>query len=279
MLSLHSKLDIILCYHDLYEQPTWFTSSQYSTSVDVFRQNIETLSKYFNFVSLEEMVVKPSSRRRIALTFDDGFKSVYTFAHSFLKSKGMPYAMFVCADALQYGMLRTLAPILKRRMPALATQLEANGVDETMVRLLNTAGLETDEIFLNASEIRQMLQEGVTIGNHSKSHFPLAALTLDRLRADIHYSKEFLEKEIGIRPKHFGLPYGKKEHYSDTVMAEVEAAGYEYAYITNPVPVRKERFRSSRNGINVVPRIGAISENVNELLFYFFRPTFRKIDI
>lgn len=57
------------------------------------------LEGFDNYAALTEVVKKPS-KRRIAVTFDDGLQDVYETAYPFLKEKSIPFTVFIVTDFL-----------------------------------------------------------------------------------------------------------------------------------------------------------------------------------
>ncbi len=78
--------------------------------------------------------------------------------------------------------------------------------------------------FLTWEELQEMLDAGMTIGSHSRSHPYLANITdPDTLWDEIYGSKVLLEKHLGIHVNEFAYPFG--QYNADTV-AMVVKAGY-----------------------------------------------------
>jgi len=81
--------------------------------------------------------------------------------------------------------------------------------------------------FLSWPELRTMLDEGMTIGSHSRSHPNLNKITdTDVLWDQIYSSKQALESHLETKIEDFAYPYG---FYDATTAAMVQAAGYKAA--------------------------------------------------
>jgi peptidoglycan/xylan/chitin deacetylase (PgdA/CDA1 family) len=165
----------IFCYHSLDEG-----GEATSVTPENFEKHINFLkSKKYTFVTLAEVVAYIRGeitlpKKAAAITFDDGYKSVYQNA---------------------------LPILLKHKVPATVFVVE----NPTSQRLGNTAPL------LSQSDIAEMRETGlITFGNHSKTHRMLDTLSKEELREEIgsgtffaypggHYSQEAITavKEIG----------------------------------------------------------------------------------
>lgn len=91
---------------------------------------------------LSEVMAKPS-RKKIAVTFDDGLEDVYTIAYPFLKSKGIPFTIFVITDFLNQPGYLTTAQLLELASDELVT-IGSHGVTHKIFPLLNSAEKEQE---------------------------------------------------------------------------------------------------------------------------------------
>ena len=137
-----------------------------------------------------------SSPRRVALTFDDGFRNVFENA---------------------------MAPLARHRMSAIQF-LVANliGKDNEWEEREG----ESTEPLMDAAQVREWLAAGHSIGSHSLSHPRLTRLTARDAREEIFTSKKKLEDMFGIPITHFCYPYGE---FNPAVRDLVMEAGYESA--------------------------------------------------
>lgn len=89
--------------------------------------------------------------------------------------------------------------------------------------------------YLDWGELRELMAQGVEIGNHTASHAYLVEmregesveLWLQRLRADISRAQQALRQNLGIEARLFAYPYGE---YSDQVVRLVEEMGFAAAF-------------------------------------------------
>src|SRR5690349_19933532 len=52
----------------------------------------------FDFVSLSDFVKDDMKKKKIPVTFDDGFKSIHDDLHPFMRERNLPYAIFILSD-------------------------------------------------------------------------------------------------------------------------------------------------------------------------------------
>lgn len=238
----------VFLYHDISDPGSPQYSSLYSTTVQNFQSQIDLIAKHFNLVSLEEVFAAdtPGQQRLASITFDDGFLSVKNDALPYLRGKGIPFSVFVNSTAIKHNRL-------------------SNGVE--------TSRTADRKVFLDESDIKELVRQGILIGNHSSTHRVLASCDERGLQQEVLENKLYLEDLTATEIKHLALPFGKREHYNAKVLDYCYSAGHQYVYTTNPTsfdPRRKER---------LIPRLPILNESPQELFFLINRPLLKKIDI
>ena len=91
----------ILCYHSV--EPEW--ASPLAVGPDAFRAHCRWLARRRGVVPLEQAVSKLDRSLRLpagitAVTFDDGFASLYTHAYPALAARAIPWTVFLVAETL-----------------------------------------------------------------------------------------------------------------------------------------------------------------------------------
>ena len=105
----------------------------------------------------------------IAITVDDADKSFLNVGWPKLKKLGFPVTLFVNTSTI----------------------------------------VKNNKNYLNWDEIRQLKNEGVSIGAHSHTHDHLPDLSFVEIKKEIELSNKIFLKEIGITPSLFAYPYGE----------------------------------------------------------------------
>jgi len=166
-----------------------------------FRAHLDYLeTEGFNVVPLARVVEalegdQPLPPRTVAITFDDGYRSVGEVAHPLLEARGWPYTVFVNTAPVNAGQ----------------------------------AG------HMSWERMRELAADGVRFANHSRSHAPLfhrpegetRPRWRDRVRADLMDARVSLRDELGEAvhqsPPLLAYPYGE---YSPALMSEVAELGF-----------------------------------------------------
>jgi peptidoglycan/xylan/chitin deacetylase (PgdA/CDA1 family) len=230
-------------------------------------------ARIFRIVAMDEFVSRMLRRERprnvSVLTFDDGYRNVYTHAYPVLKAMGLPFTVFVSTgftdtaavlptDILNYAVSKTAATALPRgvlereidmstpqakasALRLLKESLKAATADEK-ARLLDRIcealrvkrdGPEYDDVrFLSSAEIREMAAQGATFGGHTVTHPILSSEPADRVRAEVREGKRALESITGTTVSVFAYPNGSRADFNEAVKREVREAGYAAAFST-----------------------------------------------
>ncbi len=180
---------LILCYHNISN-----SKNEWSLTLEKFKEQINDLIKQnYKFVTLDYFLSNNInfSRKVVAITFDDGRKSVYTETFSFLKKQNIKATIFITTDWIDGK---------------------------------NIPKVEQYSDFMSWKEIKELHKEGWIVGSHGKSHKDLTFVEEELLRKELTESKNMLEKKIGTNIVHFAYPYG---HYDEKVKRTVLESGYE----------------------------------------------------
>ena len=75
---------------------------------------------------------------------------------------------------------------------------------------VNTSTIhQNNKNYLNWDQIRELRDEGVTIGAHSHNHYHMSDLSIDEIKKEIETSNNIFLKELGSIPSLFAFPYGE----------------------------------------------------------------------
>jgi peptidoglycan/xylan/chitin deacetylase (PgdA/CDA1 family) len=184
----------VLCYHAVGSAPpAWGRSN--CVSLERFEtQLVLALALGFRFVPAAHIGRHgQSGSRDLAVTFDDGLKSVLN-AEPLLRRLGIPWTLFVVTDWVE-----------------------------------GAHGFGADAL-LDWSEIEALHARGVTIGSHSRTHPNFACLDAAAEIDELVYSRATLADHLGSPPDAFAIPFGQSRDWSSTAHSAALAAGYTDIY-------------------------------------------------
>ncbi len=106
----------ILMFHHVTDCPE-YTKSSCMMKTENFYKCIDLLD---NYDSLKNIVKNPGEKK-IAVTFDDGLSDLYTIAYPYLKSKKIPFTVFIATELLDTPGYITTAQLIEMSMDELVT--------------------------------------------------------------------------------------------------------------------------------------------------------------
>ncbi len=202
LLARHRPTRVpILMYHGIRsELGTRHPYFETSTAPELFAKHMEFLRENgYATVSINEVVeaamVGLNGRKRVAITFDDGFRDFYTHAFPVLSQYGMKATVFIVSGWTK---------------------------DERVVR----DGRE----YLTWQEVREMNAHWIRIGSHTVNHPELYALDASSLEYEVRESKEEIESKLGEAIDSFSHPYAFPEQdrrYVERLKELLQAHGYQ----------------------------------------------------
>jgi len=202
---------ILLYHHIAYTK----TENSYYVSPKIFSQQMQWLKDNgYNVISFDKFYLASTGKsglpeKPVVITFDDSLLDQYTNAYPILKKFQYPATFFV-----------KLNDVSSRGTTA-----------------------------LTFSEIKEMAQNGMTIGSHSMNHDDMANMDPDTMYYELNQSKKILEQNCGIKIKYFSYPGGA---YSKATIIATEDAGY-LAAVTTQHKVYQQI--TSRSSLYTLPRI------------------------
>lgn len=165
----------VLIYHKVGIQ----NGDQMEVTLPNFRRQMEWLHTERQVVGLDWALQhweQPGSDQLVVLTFDDGYRDLYTSAFPVLEEYGMPFLLYLSPGLLTDQAARTTSPRHES---------------------------------LSWPEIERMLESGLlTVGAHTYRHPDLRMLDRSEIEADLEKCDKAISERLGETPVHFAYPYG-----------------------------------------------------------------------
>lgn len=165
-------------------------ASVISFSPKVFRRGMARLHESgYRTLSLLQVVDcirrgKPFPERSFAITFDDGYQSVFDEAFPVLRQYGMSATAFLTVG-------RKCESGYNGRLPSLEGRP-----------------------MLSWEEIREMRRYGIAFGAHTLTHPDLTRLTSEQAEFEIYESKAMIEDALNTPVMSFAYPFGRYDNQS-----------------------------------------------------------------
>jgi len=181
----------ILCYHSV-GQTAWGVND---VSEAQFRRHLEmALNAGFKFAPASEVAKGAADAKTLAITFDDGLKSVLTTAAPILKDYGLPWSFFA--------------------------------VSEWSDHLHEWC----QEMILDWKDIEALMAQGGELGSHSATHPDFSQIGPHQIVDELGASRDTIEKRVGFAPSTFAIPFGQSSNWPQRAAEAARAVGYETIY-------------------------------------------------
>ncbi|MCA8900538.1 MAG: polysaccharide deacetylase family protein [Hyphomonas sp.] len=181
----------ILCYHSV-GQRDWGVND---ISPARFRKHIETaLNAGFRFVPASEIVRTGGGEKDLAITFDDGLRTVLTTAAPILSEYDVPWTFFPVSEWSECG----------------------HEFDEDVV--------------LKWRDVEALMKAGAELGSHSATHPDFSTINPQQVVDELGGSRETFLKRIGVAPDSFAIPFGQSMNWPEIAAKAAADAGYSTIY-------------------------------------------------
>ena len=258
----------VLNYHRILSGPDPFLDSEPDAAT--FDWQMALLKQCFNVLPLHEAVqMLPTERmppRAVAISFDDGYRSIHDLALPILVKHGLPATVFVTTGHMidDGSMWNDMILEAMRRLPSVPLDLRVLGLEvypmTSAIERKQAAGTLTErckymtppertrftnhlqnlagcslrqDLMLTTDMVRTLTRNHVEIGGHTVNHPILTRLEDDVATREITGNKAHLEEIIGQPLRLFAYPNGKRPtDYDERHIAMVAQAGYAAAFTT-----------------------------------------------
>ena len=263
-MSIKSKLDHILhpiqgeiwCLHRVIPERSLFPSNrELEVTPDYLEDQIEKYRRQgYCFVCIDEIISDINHARwdlrrkkRVNISFDDGFRDVYDYAFPIFKKYGIPFTIYLVGnfpvgtsdlwwiqlEQLVKGDVVSYENLMKR-----IYQSDKNMRD--LMHLITTSEPDfqlCNTLSLSWGQLTEMVESGLcTIGCHSMTHPSLTRIPTDDLLNELTESKRIIESHLPVTIKHFSYPHSMENR---AIQERLKEAGYETATMGYGGTIRK----------------------------------------
>jgi peptidoglycan/xylan/chitin deacetylase (PgdA/CDA1 family) len=257
----------ILCYHRVGTQGIPYHSS---LAPESFKHQMRYLREKYRILSLSQLCEElefPSSRGpAVVVTFDDGYRDLYTHAFPVLKKYQIPATIYLAVNSIETGEVawydriflalqvypeKSLEIVLGHprrylldsrparlwaamKIVSLLRQIPddaRNHFCSDFEKRVSLPRAELADRMLTWEQVQEMAQAGIFFGSHTLSHPVVSRLTLTKAERELRESRCILERRLGHPILDFAFPFGQ-EADCGSVQALVARCGYRSAVTT-----------------------------------------------
>ena len=240
----------ILIYHNIGPETAYTRHLDITIDPQEFERKIIFLKKEYDVVPMSELLKDRFQPRQMAITFDDGYKSIKEFAWPILKRYDCPFRVYLNAASVRTGFhwLNELSYILAHSDQAELANFaqlalpnhhtkKPHKVEEYLEYFELPATLQEikvrfqsfkldphDSIYLDASDIEQMAQSPlIEWGSHTTHHYPLHRLDDQQIKQEILGGHSAVQKILGPKLTGFALPFGGNNLRTNIIAEAVQS--------------------------------------------------------
>lgn len=259
---------VILCYHRVGTGGIPYYSELPARE---FEKQMRFLRRHYRLLPLGQLVEEISDTRAkgqgVAVTFDDGYRGLFTEALPILVEYQIPATVYLIGNAMETGepawydkifLAMQVAPgdsfeitlDSPRRLSLATPQARIAAAVEIVTHLrrvpdaqrraacsdlehsvaLPAAGLA--ERMLNWSQVREMQKAGISFGAHTMSHPVLSRLDLREAERELLESKGLVEDRLQAPALDFAYPFGHEDDCGVDVQQIAARCGFRSAATT-----------------------------------------------
>lgn len=258
LISVSNQKLILPFYHSVSDATIHFSNHLYhSKSVNEFKKELNVLLKYFQPISLEELIHFKKTKQQIKkpcfhLTFDDGLSNFYHVIAPILKEKNISATIFLNTDFIDNKDLfyRYKANILwnhYKKVDKNIKQKFEGYIQNTNVKnylfsmdwknrkkLEQLAKaidfdfnyfLDKEKPYLTIDQIKSLQKDGFTFGAHSCNHPKYSEIDLAEQLQQTNNSLSWLQLNLAIDYNVFSFPFndiGVSKSFFEQIKPEVD---------------------------------------------------------
>jgi peptidoglycan/xylan/chitin deacetylase (PgdA/CDA1 family) len=250
-----------------------------SIRLNEFEKRISYICSKYKLLTLQELAYRilmdePLLQDSMVLTFDDGYKDMFSNAYPVLRKYSAPATVFLTTghigsgelfwwDKIGYviynsrldriqldGVYHSLRTTEEKRKTVDTLLAEADtGSEDRKKMLINNlvtaSGVKIPDglgegLTLSWSEIRAMSNDGIDFGAHTVTHPVLTRVSLEQAKSEIFQSKIEIENRLNKPVTTFAYPRGMAGDFNTQTVALVKQAGFKCAVTAIPGMVSQQ---------------------------------------
>jgi len=266
----------VLAYHRVMEVHPRAFAPNISATPALFDAEMAFVSQHFNVIGLPTLQAHlthhtPLPPRPLLITFDDGYRDVYTNAFPILKKHGLPAVVFVVTSRMDnpaplwwdvcahtfHDTERTQANLPLVGQQSLSTTAERHTARDAFIEqakrlphaqketaiaslqsTLGTPQPPTEPLFVDWGQLREMGEHGVVAQPHTVDHPILTRIPIAEAHQQLAVSGDAVQAQTGQAPIAFAYPNGGHDDYNTQIIEALQQLDYRVAFTLRPGPMR-----------------------------------------
>lgn len=257
----HPVLGEMWCLHRVVKKRSDYPSNRVLELTPSFLEGLirEYKSEGYEFVGIDQLLSSNPilPKKRINVSFDDGFRDVYQNAFPLFVKYHIPFTIFLTTDFpdgkadmwwIQMELGRSVKEFEHLMKQVYDSGRPMAGAMHALTGTLPDLQL-CKSLALSWPEIQEMVDSGLcTIGSHTVTHSGLNRIGTDACRCELEESRQVIKEKLGLDAIHLSYPHSMEDEGVRKMAAET---GYVSASLGYGGSIRKgdDRYRLHRKFI------------------------------
>lgn len=237
---------LVLCYHGLRSSSRGADDIPFANlhvTDETFEAHCQLIADSWHPIDLSAFGAaqtehRPLPARPVLVTFDDGYRSVFEMARPVLRRYRIPATVFVCTDPVRDQQLFWFDAVARAAGEAAVDAVRAlpDAERQAAADACETNAVPGDPLApMTSDQIRQLADEGFSIGVHTSSHAPLGRAAPSLQQEELDSCRTALESWTGQRVDALAYPWGAPRiDYTPETLAIAERLGFTTGFTTKP---------------------------------------------
>ena len=276
--NLADHCGVVLLYHGLFDEvPSELGGEFHNTTPEFLFRQLEFLSQFFCFVSIDEFAAADDPRGLAAVTADDGYRRILDRGLKVFEALGIPAALFLNRSFFEGGVFwrdKVRAIITTDQVGDFEQKFKDRFVtqpNQSFYRYTKDPKNNSIEV---VTAIDEFLSEKATVqnladyylrkpqeliahplisyGSHSVNHYVMSSLSTDQQWREIEDNRRFLNQFENVQKSDiFSVPFGGDQDYNNLTRDIAIQAGHTGLLLSRNRLQKRKKNKRQKISLNI----------------------------
>lgn len=276
--NLADHCGVVLLYHGLFDEvPSELGGEFHNTTPEFLFRQLEFLSQFFRFVSIDEFAAADDPRGLAAVTADDGYRGILDPGLKVFEALGIPATLFLNRSFFEGGVFwrdKVRAIITTDQVRDFEQKFKDRFVtqpNQSFYRYTKDPKNNSIEVvtaideFLSEKATVQNLSDYylrkpqeliahplISYGSHSVNHYVMSSLSTDQQWREIEDNRRFLKQFENVQKSDiFSVPFGGDQDYNNLTRDIAIQAGHTGLLLSRNRLQKRKKNKRQKISLNI----------------------------
>lgn len=276
--NLADHCGVVLLYHGLFDEvPSELGGEFHNTTPEFLFRQLEFLSQFFRFVSIDEFAAADDPRGLAAVTADDGYRGILDRGLKVFEALGIPATLFLNRSFFEGGVFwrdKVRAIITTDQVGDFEQKFKDRFVtqpNQSFYRYTKDPKNNSIEVvtaideFLSEKATVQNLSDYylrkpqeliahplISYGSHSVNHYVMSSLSTDQQWREIEDNRRFLKQFENVQKSDiFSIPFGGDQDYNNLTRDIAIQAGHTGLLLSRNRLQKRKKNKRQKISLNI----------------------------